>query len=85
VNPGISGPDLAQCAICGGVLVPAGDDWTHLDDTGCTLYGVPILCNRDCAHPAMIGSTACRTCTSISLPNRYTAPVDYSGHSEDER
>jgi hypothetical protein len=79
-------PELAQCATCGGELVPAGDDWTHRDDTGCTLYGEPVLCGRgECAYPAVIGGTACQGCTGTFLPARYTATVVNSGHTDDER
>lgn len=53
-------PDRAQCATCGGLLVPAGDDWTHVDDTGCTHFGAPVLCSAgDCVLPAVVGSLAC--------------------------
>ncbi|MFI5493559.1 hypothetical protein [Actinoplanes sp. NPDC051859] len=84
MNPAASGPDEAQCATCGGVLVAAGDDWTHLDDTGCTEYGEPILCQRDpaCALPALVGATACRDHTGVFLPKKYTATVINCGHTE---
>ncbi len=76
---------LAQCATCSGVLIAAGDDWTHLDDTGCTLLGQPILCERDCGYPAAIGAMSCPSCTAISLPNRYTATVYFRGRRENVR
>jgi hypothetical protein len=79
-----TGPDLAQCASCGGVLIPAGDDWTHQDDTGCTGFGEPILCEHDCAMPAVVGGTACAACTGFSLPSIYTVSVLGSGRRSDE-
>lgn len=57
----LTGPDRAQCAACGGVLVPAGDDWAHDGNTACTLLADPVLCWRsDCAMPADVGCLACR-------------------------
>jgi hypothetical protein len=57
-----TGPDHAQCETCGGLLAPAGDDWTHVDSTTCTSLATPLVCWRgDCAMPADIGCLACRT------------------------
>ncbi|OJF15381.1 hypothetical protein [Couchioplanes caeruleus] len=77
MNIAATGPHEAQCATCGGVLVPAGDDWQHLTDTGCTLYGEPILCGRDpgCALPAVVGGTACHDHFGFSMPKINTATV----------
>ncbi|WDZ83990.1 hypothetical protein [Micromonospora cathayae] len=53
--------DVAQCATCSGVLVPAGDDWRHREGgTGCTELATPVICRRDdCGLPAAVGSEAC--------------------------
>ena len=51
--------ETAQCATCGGDLVPAGDDWQHGDPrTGCTRFGLPVLC-RHCPVPALTGAQVC--------------------------
>jgi hypothetical protein len=57
-------PEIAQCENCGGLLKPAGDDWRHQDDTGCTDLGVPVLCVH-CGSPAAVGCLACGQCTGV--------------------
>lgn len=55
--------DVAQCAACGGLLVAAGDDWLHEENTGCTALGTPVICRRpECAMPAAVGCEACAAC-----------------------
>lgn len=58
--------DVAQCRDCGGVLVPAGDDWRHQESTGCTELGTPVICRHDgCGMPASVGGEACSGCTAV--------------------
>lgn len=55
--------DVAQCSACGGLLVAAGDDWLHEENTGCTEFGAPVICRGpDCAMPAAVGCEACADC-----------------------
>jgi hypothetical protein len=59
--------DVAQCATCGGLLVPAGDDWRHEADTACTAFGTPVICRHsDCGFPAAVGALACQVHTGLS-------------------
>lgn len=58
-------PSRAQCNSCGGLLEPAGDDWLHLDNTGCTRFGEPVLCG-ECAMPAVVGALACAHHSGLS-------------------
>ncbi|MGI5151399.1 hypothetical protein ACQEVC_34385 [Plantactinospora sp. CA-294935] len=53
--------EVAQCDPCGGVLLPAGDDWRHETETGeCAQFGTPVICRHDdCGFPAAVGGLAC--------------------------
>ncbi|NLU77802.1 hypothetical protein HCA58_05200 [Micromonospora sp. HNM0581] len=56
--------DVAQCATCGGELVPAGDDWRHPVQGVCTELGTPVICRTgDCGLPAAVGSEVCLGCS----------------------
>jgi hypothetical protein len=54
--------DVAQCVGCGGVLLPAGDDWRHEEPApACTELGTPVICHHgECGWPAAVGSLACQ-------------------------
>lgn len=60
-------PEIAQCETCGGFLEPAGDDWRHQEDMGCTDLGKPALCVH-CGAPAAVGGLACGQCAGVFLP-----------------
>jgi hypothetical protein len=62
----LSAAEIAQCATCSGVLVPAGDDWRHQEPAPeCTDFGVPVPC-RVCAMPAVVGALACAPHAGVS-------------------
>lgn len=74
-------PREAQCVTCGGVLAPAGDDWRHVDDTGCTEFGEPTLCRLECSMPAAVGGLSCPLHLVPAIPANSTAAKRHNGRT----
>jgi hypothetical protein len=63
VSVHLAAVDVAQCVTCGGLLVPAGDDWRHEADAGCTAFGTPVICGL----PAAVGCLVCQGHSGLSF------------------